>query len=257
MNEDTLLRWLAPEVDLLCLDAGNTVVFLDHERLVASAKRAGFVVSAAALMRAEDEAMRAVFRGDAVRLEWSRAEVPAARGWGVLLGTLLVAAGAGHARASALLDSLWEEHLALNFWSRVADGLVEALKDARSTGLRIVVVSNSEGRLESLFAQIGILEAFDRVVDSGVVGIEKPDPRIFHIALEAAGVPASRAVHLGDSDADVLGAIAAGLRVGLIDPCARLYGRHPEVPRVESALQVVRWLTATARLRLRPSVVEK
>ncbi len=145
MSKDTLTSWLGEEIDLLCLDAGNTVVFLDHVRLAASTGRAGFEVTAEALMRAEDEAMRAIFRGEALAVDWSRAAVPAARGWGVMVGTLLVRAGADRAKASELLDALWEEHLAFNFWSRVADGLVDALEDARSTGLRTVIVSNSEG----------------------------------------------------------------------------------------------------------------
>ncbi len=247
MDEDALARWLDPEVDLLCLDAGSTVIYLDHQRLAASAARAGFDVSAEALRRAEDEAMRAVFRGELVALEWSRGDVPAARGWGVLVGMTFLAAGAERAEASAVLDALWEEHLEYNFWSKVADGLVEGMKEARATGLRLVVVSNSEGKLETLFARLGILDVFDHVVDSGVVGIEKPDPRIFGIALRAAGVPANRAVHLGDSDVDVRGALAAGLRVGLVDPLGRLAEWFPETPRGGSARDVVRWLAARRR----------
>ena len=247
MTKDDMAGWPDGDVDLLCLDAGNTVVYLDHRRLATSLARAGFEVDVAALAHAEDGAMRAVFRKEGVSLLWSHRETPAAQGWGVLLGTLLVRAGAGPAQAAGLLDALWPEHLEFNFWSRVADGLVEALEDARATGLRVVVVSNSEGKLEALFVRLGLLHLFDRVVDSGVVGIEKPDPRIFSFALEAAAVPASRAVHVGDSEADVLGALGAGIRVALIDPFGRLDGRHPEVPRVASARAVTRRIAAARR----------
>ena len=239
--------WPGREVDLLCLDAGNTVIYLDHVRLAASLGRHGFEVTPEAVAQAEDLAMRAVFRGEGASIDWSHAHVPAARGWGVLLGTLFVRAGAAPEKATALLDALWGEHLAFNFWSRVADGLVQAIEDARATGLRTVIVSNSEGKLEALFARLGLLGLFDKVVDSGVVGIEKPDPRIFRIALDAAGVPAERAVHLGDSEADVLGALGAGVRVALIDPHHRLDGLHPEVPRVRSAREVTARLAALRR----------
>jgi HAD superfamily hydrolase (TIGR01509 family) len=243
-NAEATLGSLARDVELLSLDAGNTVVFLDHRRLAAAAGRAGFVVSPEALIVAEDEAMRAGFRGDALALDWSRARDGRARSWGVFMGTLLVNAGAERATASALLEPLFEEHVDFNFWWKVPAGLEDALKEARSAGLRTIIVSNSEGALERLLDKVGILGLFDHVFDSGVVGIEKPDPRIFHIALEAAGVAASRSVHLGDSDVDVRGAQAAGLRAGIVDPRGRLEGMHPRVPRVTSAGEVARMLAA-------------
>ena len=58
------------------------------------------------------------------------------------------------------------------------------------------------------------------VVDSAVVGVAKPDPAIFGIALDALGVPASGTVmHVGDSlRYDVAGALAAGLEPVHLDP---------------------------------------
>lgn len=57
------------------------------------------------------------------------------------------------------------------------------------------------------------------VVDSAVVGVAKPDPRIFDIALARAGVSAACAIHVGDSvRADVEGARAAGVRPFHFDP---------------------------------------
>jgi putative hydrolase of the HAD superfamily len=57
------------------------------------------------------------------------------------------------------------------------------------------------------------------IVDSALIGAEKPDPRIFAAALQAAGSPAERAVHVGDSVwFDVEGAVAAGVRAVHFDP---------------------------------------
>jgi HAD superfamily hydrolase (TIGR01509 family) len=121
----------------------------------------------------------------------------------------------------------------------VPEGLAPALERARGAGVPIAVVSNSEGMLESLFADLGILQAFDFVIDSGVVGIEKPDPRIFAIALDRFRVPPARALHLGDNFAtDVAGARAAGIPVALVDPFGHIAGRHLEVPRVAGAREV-------------------
>jgi putative hydrolase of the HAD superfamily len=235
--DPTLVR----DVDLLCLDAGNTVVFLDHDRVARSCGREGFATTADALVRAEGEMKLVVERGDGLDVEWSQSHVPSARGWATAVGTMLLLAGLEKDRLRPLVDALWSDHGTLNFWSIVAEGLVPALDRVRALGVPVAVVSNSEGRLAELFDALGILGAFDLVIDSGVVGVEKPDPRIFRIALDRFGVPATRALHLGDTfGPDVLGARAAGIRVALVDPHGHLAGRHLDVPRVAGAAAVGR-----------------
>jgi putative hydrolase of the HAD superfamily len=57
------------------------------------------------------------------------------------------------------------------------------------------------------------------LVDSGDVGVDKPDPRIFHIALDALGVTADRAWYVGDTPLiDVVGARRAGVHPFVMDP---------------------------------------
>jgi putative hydrolase of the HAD superfamily len=64
-----------------------------------------------------------------------------------------------------------------------------------------------------------LLEFFEVVIDSALAGVEKPDPAIFHAALEALGVPARDALYVGDLyDVDVLGARAAGMDAVLFAP---------------------------------------
>jgi HAD superfamily hydrolase (TIGR01509 family) len=233
--DPTLIR----EVNLLCLDAGNTVVFLEHERLAAECGRAGFNSSAQSLVRAEGEAKLAIECGEGIEVGWSQARVPGAHGWSIVVGTMLHRAGLPTSRVAPLLDALWSAHARRNFWSVVPAGLRVALDGLRATGVRVAVVSNSEGTLAGLFEDLGILDAFDLVVDSGVAGVEKPDPGIFRIVLERFGIPAARALHLGDTYAtDVLGARAAGVRVALIDPYGHFDGRHPDVLRVPGAREV-------------------
>lgn len=164
-----------------------------------------------------------------------------------MVGGILQSAGLSVGLVGAALDALWPAHCARNLWCLVPDGLASALRRARDRGVRVAVISNSEGRLERLFDQVGLLGSFDVVVDSGVVGVEKPDPRIFQVALDRFGIAPGRALHLGDMFAtDVLGARAAGLRVALIDPYGHLAGRHLSVPRVPGAAQVA---DAVARSR--------
>ena len=97
----------------------------------------------------------------------------------------------------------------------------------RALGVKVVLVSNSEGMLEALFARLGIAQYFDLVVDSGKVGVEKPDPASGRLRSTAYPTPPDRVLHLGDTYAtDIAGAQALGFRAGLIDPYGHYAGRH-------------------------------
>ncbi len=246
MNESVPPASLLRDVGLLCLDAGNTVVFLDHTRVARLCAGLGIAVDAAALVRTEGEAKVALEEQRMLTPTWSMGEVASARGWGRYLGTMLHLAGVPLEGVGPALDAMWKDHVELNLWSLVPAGLPEALGRARAAGIRVAVVSNSEGHLDALLVRLGIHDCFDLVIDSALAGVEKPDPRIFHLALERFGIPASRALHLGDIYAtDVVGARAAGVRVALIDPHDHLAGRHPDVPRVAGAAQVADALART------------
>lgn len=125
------------------------------------------------------------------------------------------------------LSKLWNLiRGAENAWSRVRPGAVSALQAICHTGVRVVIVSNAYGRVEQDLLALGICQVgpgsgvpVAAVVDSAVVGVAKPDPRIFEIALARAGVPATSAVHVGDSVlSDVEGARASGIRALHLDP---------------------------------------
>ena len=221
----------SPAFGLLCLDAGNTVIFIDHARVSAWLSAHGLSASAESLIAAEGEAKRLQETGELHPFVWAGQDAPGARGWGGMVGTTIARAGVGAEAVESLLPALWKEHVRWNLYTRVPEGLGEALDTMRSLGVRVAIVSNSEGMLEGLFAALGIDEHFDAVLDSGKLGVEKPDPRIFEAALTRFGVPASRALHLGDTYAtDVLGARAAGIRAALIESVPPLRGAPPGRP---------------------------
>ena len=165
-------------IDLLCLDAGNTVVFLDHARLSRICRVAGFETTTDALIHAEGEAKHAQERGALLEFEWSEFAAPSARAWGAFVATMMVSAGVPRVGVRAGVEAAWIEHGRRNLWSLVPEGLVSALDQARAAGVRIAIVSNSEGKLVTLLNDVGVLGSVDVVVDSGVVGVQKPDPRI-------------------------------------------------------------------------------
>ena len=93
-----------------------------------------------------------------------------------------------------------------------------ALRALRERGLRLLAISNWDVSLHEQLAATGLTELFDDVVSSAESGVAKPDPEIFARALARAGVAAGSAWHVGDDlDADVAGALAAGLMPILID----------------------------------------
>jgi putative hydrolase of the HAD superfamily len=94
---------------------------------------------------------------------------------------------------------------------RPAAGAAPAIEAMRSRGLKLAVVSNWDCSLAGRLEELQLLEHFDAVVTSAEAGVPKPDPRVFRLALDRLGAPASRALHVGDEEADERGAIAAGM----------------------------------------------
>ena len=81
----------------------------------------------------------------------------------------------------------------------------------------MAVISNADGRVRGLLEAAGLAPHLEFVIDSAEVGIEKPDPRIFHAATQRLGLPPARCAYVGDIyEIDVLGALGAGLTPILI-----------------------------------------
>ena len=113
----------------------------------------------------------------------------------------------------------------------------------RAHGLGLAVVSNANGTLCAHMARLGLDEMVDCVLDSCDEKVEKPDPRIFKIALERSGARPQTTIHVGDLyHVDVVGARNAGLRAVLLDEadlrpdadCLRIRSLDELVTRIES-----------------------
>jgi putative hydrolase of the HAD superfamily len=92
-----------------------------------------------------------------------------------------------------------------------------ALRELRSLGLAIVVVSNWDHSLHERLAETGLAPLVDGAVASAELGHAKPDRAIFERALALAGAEPAEALHAGDTlEEDVGGALAAGLRAVLV-----------------------------------------
>ena len=125
-------------------------------------------------------------------------------------------AGLGPDEAEELAGAYRVAYLAAR---RVVPGARDLLVEMRRRGARVVAVTNNlVEEQEDKLRHTGLRDLFDALVISEAAGISKPDPRIFELALDAAGVSADEAVMLGDSwPNDVLGALGAGIRAAWLD----------------------------------------
>ena len=192
----------------MLFDAGNTLLFLDYARLAGEVGAAlGLPLTSGGLSQHVSAAAEAMERAAGT----DRARAAA------YLETLFQLAGVGQERMGELHQCLSRMHRERHLWSGVADRSAEALGRLRDAGVRLGVVSNSDGRVEEALRAAGLRDYFDVVIDSALAGVEKPDPRIFHAALNALGVAAEEALYVGDLyEVDVLGARAAGMEAVLL-----------------------------------------
>jgi len=138
--------------------------------------------------------------------------------WRDYFHILLTRVGVPPEWTDEIIDTLAEAHERVGLWTVPIDGAIDAISELKRSGYRLGVVSNAEGRVERDLSGAGFAGLFETVVDSHLVGVEKPDPRIFHIALERLGASAGSALFLGDvPSVDVVGAQAAGLTAVLLD----------------------------------------
>jgi putative hydrolase of the HAD superfamily len=96
--------------------------------------------------------------------------------------------------------------------------VVPTLDALEASGIRRAVISNWVWNAPALVHDLGLAARFETLVISARVGFQKPAREIFQHALDATGVRAERALHVGDSyDADVVGARTVGIKPVLID----------------------------------------
>lgn len=210
---------------VVTFDIGQTLVDLDLGFLARRLGERGYRVSVADLEAAMAPAWR---HYDAL------VEDGASHPWHELIGMLLT--GVNIAQPESLVDWLYEQQATHNLWRKPIDPMVGLVRELRGRGIRIAALSNSEGHLAELLAEIGLAPLFDAIIDSGRVGVAKPDPRIFTHTLEVLAVEPDVIVHVGDSwSADVEGALAAGWNAIWYRSRASMARRDPRVPIASDA----------------------
>ncbi len=105
--------------------------------------------------------------------------------------------------------------------------MIRAVRAARRSGIRTALLSNSWGVEYYPHDLLGQL--FEQIVISGQVGMRKPDPAIFEMAVERIGLPASECLFVDDLHHNIEAAEAAGIRGVLHEEASRTI---PELERL-------------------------
>lgn len=204
---------------LLCLDAGFTL--LSPRRTLAEALSGVLAADGHAI---SEEEMRVAWE-EADRWFWDEYHRPGNDTWsddgrieeywrryhGVMLERL------GLEAHHEMLDRILASQFAADAWEPYPD-VQPMLAEVRERGVRIGIVSDWGSNLRGIVADLGLDRYFDFVLPSGAVGVAKPNPAFFRLALDAAGVQPHEAVMVGDSyRADVRGAWSAGMDAVWLD----------------------------------------
>lgn len=230
-------------------DAGNTLVHLDYALIADTFQDHGVSVTVDQVRRAEQRARVPIDRIIAGVDGAERNEPDIMRAYFRFaleeLGLSVTPA------AQRAMEPLVRKTREGRLWTVVEPGTADLLADLRGSGYLLGVVSNSNGTIEGFLKDVGLHKYFAFVIDSSVVGVEKPDPRIFRMALDRGGVAAGDATYVGDLyHIDVRGAQGAGLNAVLLDPAGAWAGvpcrKAPDLPAaVASILETDKAATGT------------
>jgi putative hydrolase of the HAD superfamily len=200
-------------------DAGNTLIRMDYDAIAAELWRLGVRVTPAVLEHAERRA-RVRLDTEVLRPLGTRASTESHAIGARYLAYVLEGAGVTDPAAiHAVAEWRRTYNLPIGLWNVAEPTAHETLAEVRAAGVRAAVISNSNGSVRSILDTLGLTRHLDFVIDSGEVGVEKPDPRIFTLTLDRAGVTPDEALYIGDLySVDVIGARAIGLDAILIDP---------------------------------------
>lgn len=138
---------------------------------------------------------------------------------------------------SELAQALYERFTSYESYRLFPDA-IPALEAIKAAGITVGLISNFEDWLEGMLIEMEIAHVFDLMVISGKEGVEKPDARIFKIALDRAGISAEESMYVGDHPrVDAEGSAAVGMTGVLIDRKGR--NRDFDGTRIETLYELM------------------
>ena len=118
---------------------------------------------------------------------------------------------------------------------------VHAVLEALRGRYKLGVISNAFPSMREALDRLSLSGYFHSIVISAVVGVAKPDPRIYRTALESLGVAAEDSIFVDDVEENVVAAEELGMTAFLLDRA----GQHPQADcrRIENLREVVDYVS--------------
>jgi putative hydrolase of the HAD superfamily len=224
-------------------DAGNTLLYPRIDELAQELTAAGYPATLDDLYAVERAAKKKLDAWLWPQLGSGAAIETDKMYWLEYLHALLDRLRVPADRHGAVTGQVIERFRDIRFWSRVFPDTAPTLESLSALGYTLGVISNSVGTIADQLGRAGLARYFRFILDSAIVGVEKPDPAIFKMALDKADVAAGEAIFIGDTYAtDVGGAGQAGIRGVLIDrfDCYDDSVSCPRVTTLGELIEVVR-----------------
>ncbi|GAA3303001.1 HAD family hydrolase [Streptomyces cinereospinus] len=178
--------------DAVLCDVDNVIRFYDPSAVTALERSAGLAEGITLKVAFAPETDLPLMLGRIGMREWVEAIVAGFAG--------LAPRPVAHALAQALAEAPFH-----------ADAAVVSLLRRARTRVPLVLVTNASVALEADLDGLGLSDLADHVVSSARVGLVKPDPRIYRIAADLAGVPLDRCLFVDDTLDNVRGAAVLGM----------------------------------------------
>jgi putative hydrolase of the HAD superfamily len=208
----------------LLFDAGGTLVFPDQSFLIEQARARGIELTETQLFEGYYQLIHTL--DCQARSQSGMFPTPWALGYAYALFEILDIVGPA---TDAIAQAFEDRHRQKNLWTFTFKWVREALSSLATQGYRMSVISNSDGRTAQVFRDLRLAHYFEHIFDSKTLGVEKPHPAIFEVALNKLNVSPANALYIGDIFyVDVLGANLVGLGGIHLDPLG-LYTGWPGI----------------------------
>jgi HAD superfamily hydrolase (TIGR01549 family) len=223
----------------LLLDAGGTLLFMDQDYLSRLVDAHGFQVEA---KRFYDEHFRLIHWFDTYVRTHRRFPPGLTKPYPQFLFESVGIPEEAAAQAAQMAEARHEQR---NLWTFTFPWVVETLGQLKGEGYRMSIISNSDGRVEHELHDMGMERYFERVYDSEVVGVRKPEPGIYELALRDLDLRPEEALFVGDMFyIDIWGANWVGIPGLHLDPLGLYEGWLGA--RIQDLRQLPDWLKGYA-----------
>ena len=215
------------KIKAVFFDAGNTILFINFKIIKKILEEYGYKVSLTELKEAELK-WRTSLEDNIEELKHLTDQEVLPHYFTEALRPL----GIQKSDLEVIVQEIISRHRKKMLWSIFPSSVRKVIVELRKKGYKVGVISNSDGRLVNQLKSLKVYDLFDAVIDSREVGVEKPNPQIFEIAMKRLKVTPQESIYVGDLySIDIIPAQKMGIRAILFDPGNHF--PHLHCPRIQ------------------------